>query len=231
MLKCASCKESTGGIKKKDAEFDFDVSEVEAYFDQIFQAQVETIGDNSIERERTHKVLRKRGTVHDDDLVKAPLISESIFVSGNESNKASQAKKKGSSHQNYSPDYGSIIEFVEAALENSVDCESSDDDSSTCDSCSSGGDGRKLTTISQVAATYKLDKDLKQLATYEIICATFLLGLVQETGDAFRSTFSEAVGADPSCKQKLVIEKLRRMAAKSDQVTSGSSNPDQLLMF
>ena len=53
-----SCKESTGGFKKKDAEFDFDVSEVEAYFEQIFQMQVEAIGDNSIERERTHKVLR-----------------------------------------------------------------------------------------------------------------------------------------------------------------------------
>ena len=75
--------------------------------------------------------------------------------------------------------------------------------------------------------------NLKQKATYEIICSTFLLELVQEHSTLFHSSAAAigSVGSSTREKEKRVVEKLRRMAVKSKKVTSGSSNPDQLLMF
>jgi len=92
---------------------------------------------------------------------------------------------------------------------------------------------RRPPTIAGVAKSFKLDRDMKQNATYEIICCTFLLELVQEHSALFHSSVaaSSAVGCNTSKKKESVVEKLRKTAVKSNKVKGGSSNPDQVLMF
>ena len=214
-----NCKESSGQGPKSGMEFDFDVSEVESHFEEIFQSsqQASNLYDSSRERQRSHKVLRGRSGIQDQDLVKPPLIAESIFSDACQSNNTSEGNDEEMSGVRISVNYGSIIEFVEAALiQSDSDNESVDID---CDSASSDhaetGESSAV-TMSDVAKSFKLDQDWKQEATYEVICATFLLELVQEHGASFHSSsaVNSAIGANVSDKEASVVRKLRRCTCR-----------------
>mmetsp|Transcript_9057 Transcript_9057/g.25506 ORF Transcript_9057/g.25506 Transcript_9057/m.25506 type:complete len:294 (-) Transcript_9057:437-1318(-) len=177
----SSCKESTEkGKRTGTADFDFDITEVEAYFDEIVQSSLGSFDAVSNEHPRTHKVLRKRGTVVDADLIEAPLVAESVFCTTEQNGQKDKNKRDEGFSSFAQPKHASVIEFVEAALSHSPSSvgEDSGDEESSCSTNLSENERKKTPTIGQVAKDFKLDRDMKQMATHEIICATFLLDLV-----------------------------------------------------
>lgn len=91
--------------------------------------------------------------------MKAPLIEESIFV-GSETNNKSNTTEESNQQVKIHVDYGSVIEFVEEAL----DCGHSESESSDSDEDSVGSDHvntreRKLPTIAGVAESFKLEAE------------------------------------------------------------------------
>ena len=232
-----SCKEGTGGGANRtgDDDFDFDTSEVEAYFDEMFQLSIDSLDAVADEDQRTHKILRDRGTVPDEYLIKAPFKDESIFLSNDEEGVNKSKRKKGKGPNKFSlPDYPAVVEFVEATLvDNDFDgtSVSTGNVASDAEDCSHE---RKMPSMARVAKEFALDRDRKQKATYEIICSTFLLDVLKDGGDSSRhiSSLHEALDSDTEVKRDELIQRLRSKAAKVEVGSSGSStNPDQLLMF
>ena len=127
------------------------------------------------------------------------------------------------------PDYPCVVEFVEASLGNygvesdSPSPEKEDDCGDDADSGDSPSRSRErhMPSMTEVAKEFELDRDLKQKATYEIICATFLLDVLKDGVDSSRCLPAAKSALDASTEEKRdnLVNKLRKIAAKTSIVS------------
>lgn len=225
-----TCKESTGERKRKrpdEKQYDYDVSEVEG----LFQQQREVQGGPaaySNHHNRTHKILRRRANVKDEDLLLAPLIGESVYRTDDPVLDEAGSKKRKEHSSSY-PDYGTVLEFIEASMNHSIAGVETASLSTDAVLPADTGQSPQPPTLSATAREYGLDRDMKQLATYEIVCCTFLLDVLRESGNKnITNLASSALDNTILSQRDELIGRLRHIAAKSASITQ---NSDQLLMY
>jgi hypothetical protein len=219
------CKESTGtGNRKRRTDdesrsYDYDLSELDGIFSDIADDIGYTNKSNTDRRNTEH--IRNRVNISNDHIADAPTSGKSSFGSDSteseSSNSSSDSSDDDTTRQNSNAryDFLGLIRFIQGSVL---------DDAANTRSGTDGNEDENDTlplSMRGVAEEFGLLDDEKQVAAYEVICASFVLNLLNETvvNNAVQAAAS-AMGVE--CRSRLddVTASLKKMGGE-----------EQLIMF
>lgn len=228
------CKEGTGtgnkkrraGADEEEEAYDLDFSEIEHLFGDIV-VEGEQYSELSDADERKTDTIRRRGNISDESFADPPRLHESSFVSQHDDGDEENDDGDDSS-QDQVPlerkDFHVIIEMITGVILQDGD-EISSDESDGIGNTSSFNLPLHLNesnlSLRAIAEEFGLTDDEKQMVSFEVMCSTFILDVINSIGaDNVIQGFSVAMDTATLSSIDAVKAKLKQMGAE-----------DQLLMF
>ena len=229
-----------------DLKHDFDAAE----FQQFICSSDATISDpHSQHHERTHQYLQARGNIKSNEMISASVQEGSLHVDATEAVQGDNCDHSSNDDDSDLDvddeidepgrkfDYGSVIEFIANALQSSHETDTHDSEPYESNA---ENESTSVPTLSKIAKEFKLYRDEKQLAVYEIICSAFLLDVLNSGGsnkDIMAAAFQSS--EDPVQKRKREVAESLRAKMATVMPSRASSNhdniyepeSDQLLMY
>ena len=234
-------------------DFDMDISnlctDAETY--ENYNAAVAELRPNANTDLRSHKGLMDRGNISQKHVIGTCIEeNETLIVSGqaekkSTKEKASESESSSSESKNGQPansgffiKYKDLLTFIQGSLLGGEYCDSDSDSEGSSGSGVTTTDNsfsienqdwdqrsqQKVPRLHEIAAKYNLDQ--KQRISYQIVCCTFLLQLVNE-GNAYDTKLGEMLGMTigplPENTQQAKDSLTKELKARGAK--------DQLIMF
>ena len=219
------CKEGNGSGNKKrqennEEECDLNFSQIQSFFGDV-NSENQSYSELADTDERKTDAIRRRADISDDSFVDPPRMEESSFIYNSDSHDEDNEDSNESS-DNMAPVericFSAMIQLINGVLLKDADHQSS---------AESSNDDRPLDlneeslSLHAIAEEFGLTNDELQVVSFEVMCSTFILDVLNKIGSLNALDVTSNAMDDATLSSiKEVKEKLTRMGAK-----------EQLLMF